>query len=74
MTYIISGLETRFFFALTNRGPKPKSGGPNMYIYEGGPKKLGGAFGPPTSKTGGPFGKSGCQWPLGPVSFEPCII
>ena len=39
---IVTGLETRLFFKTL--GPKPKSGGPNMYIYVWEVSKIRGSF------------------------------
>ena len=73
------GFETQFFFRgpewpplLKTWGPKPKSGGLNMYMYVERSKNVGAIWAPDLKNRGGGIWK--IRGPMAPVSFEPCIL
>ena len=74
--YYVTGLETVFFspgpfgpLLLKTLGPKQKFGGPNMYMYVGGSKKVEAIWAPELENRGS-FGKTRGLWPLGPRDFR----
>ena len=79
--YLLSGLEIRNISRgafgpplFKTWGPKPKSGGPNMYISCRRFEIFKGPLGPRPQKPGGHLENQGANDPWAPVSFEPCNI